>query len=260
MISLFLIFLNLVPNGVTVSKNKLNYTYSLTFDDGPGETTNILLDTLHKYKLKVTFFVNGSSFCWEEPKYLKRLLVLKREVKEGHLIGNHTYRHYNMSKLTARKQVFEIHKNELIIKKLLGVTPVFYRPPSGIMTLTSYRYLRDNGYYKAVLWDISSGDYRKRSKKYVYNVVRERMEKRKSGVVLLHDTNLGTVHAAASLLKYFYTKNCLLLKEKKSPQIYVFLRIDSYYKYMKMSIPQKLKFDSSKRAELKKVCSTLNLQ
>ena len=79
---------------------------ALTFDDGPDpQTTPRILDTLRQHHVKATFFVVGSQ-VERHPDLLRRI------VEEGHTIGNHTYDHADMSKLTPGQIRAELHRTQ----------------------------------------------------------------------------------------------------------------------------------------------------
>lgn len=72
---------------------------ALTFDDGPNiKYTPMLLDGLKERGIKATFFLIGANTEQEESKK-----IVKRMYEEGHLIGNHTYRHVDLSKISGRE-------------------------------------------------------------------------------------------------------------------------------------------------------------
>lgn len=66
---------------------------SLTYDDGPSNYTESILDTLQSYNLKATFFVNGANVT------LERRAIVKRIVEEGHILGIHSWKHEDLTLL-----------------------------------------------------------------------------------------------------------------------------------------------------------------
>ncbi|RME04207.1 MAG: hypothetical protein D6805_03900 [Planctomycetota bacterium] len=106
----------------------------LTFDDGPRiGVTEKILDTLKKYNLQAIFFVNG--YALRNMRRKKRSLF-KRIIQEGHLIGNHTDRHKNLSKLSWRQIQQEIENCSKEIQtefQYIGATwsNLFFRFPMG---------------------------------------------------------------------------------------------------------------------------------
>ena len=99
---------------------------ALTFDDGPHpKYTTEILDLLNEYNIKATFFVLGK-FAEQYPE------IIKRQAKEGHEIGNHTYSHINVKKVSKEKIQEEFNKTQEIILSLAGVESKVFRPPYGI--------------------------------------------------------------------------------------------------------------------------------
>ncbi|WML57685.1 polysaccharide deacetylase family protein [Neobacillus sp. PS2-9] len=97
---------------------------AITFDDGPHPIfTPKILDILAKYDAKATFFVAGN-------KVIRFPELLKREVKEGHEIANHTY-HHIYGNISSEKLSSELDMTDQIIQKVTGVKPSLYRPVGG---------------------------------------------------------------------------------------------------------------------------------
>ena len=113
-----------VPSGYVVERRGgEDKQVTLTFDDGPDEeNTSKLLDLLKKLKVPGTFFVVGDQAV-REPDLLERF------VKEGHLIGNHSFTHPRLDKMTPREATVELAATQRLI---VGVTekrtPLFRAP------------------------------------------------------------------------------------------------------------------------------------
>ena len=98
---------------------------ALTFDDGPHSVyTPILLDGLKERGIKATFFLMGKNIQGKED-------IVKRMAEEGHLIGNHTYSHVQLSRLPMEKAREEVEKTNEEIYEITGEYPVYLRPPYG---------------------------------------------------------------------------------------------------------------------------------
>jgi peptidoglycan/xylan/chitin deacetylase (PgdA/CDA1 family) len=86
----------------------------LTFDDGPDpDYTPKILDILSKYHVPATFFVIGINAENNIP-------IVKREFREGHEIGNHTFTHPNIAKVSQRRAILEIESTRLLIECITG--------------------------------------------------------------------------------------------------------------------------------------------
>lgn len=127
-------------------KTKKNLV-ALTFDDGPNpKFTPKILDILKQNKIQATFFDIGN-------KMLKYPQIVKRQVKEGHLIGNHTFSHPDLI-LDSEKSIYkELEKTEKIIEAETGSRTYLFRPPKGLLDSQIFRAVQQFG-YKIVLWGV----------------------------------------------------------------------------------------------------------
>jgi peptidoglycan/xylan/chitin deacetylase (PgdA/CDA1 family) len=100
---------------------------ALTFDDGPQtEVTPRVLDVLKAHNVKATFFCIGH-------KLEQNMDIAKRAVDEGHILGNHSYSHSYFFDFYFKRQVLkELRKTNLLIEKVAGKLPFFFRPPYGV--------------------------------------------------------------------------------------------------------------------------------
>ncbi|MGL5328290.1 MAG: polysaccharide deacetylase family protein [Peptostreptococcaceae bacterium] len=154
---------------------------ALTFDDGPDEDfTPQILDILKKHEVKATFFVIG-----EKVEYHPE--IVKRELAEGHEIGNHTYTHINVSKRGYDDINNEISKTQEAIKKVTGEEPKIFRPPYRAISKNMCDIVKNKN-MNIVLW--SSLDPRDWSNPGVYYIVNTIDTKVENGnIILLHDYN-----------------------------------------------------------------------
>ncbi|KAF9570577.1 chitin deacetylase, partial [Mortierella alpina] len=99
-------------------------TWGLTYDDGPSPDSPRLYDELKKHNTKATLFIVGSrAISYPE--------VLKRAYNEGHQIAIHTWSHPSMTGLSNEQIVAELKWTEKAIFDIIGVTPLYWRPPYG---------------------------------------------------------------------------------------------------------------------------------
>ena len=95
----------------------------LTFDDGPNPKTTLkILEILKKYNLKATFFQIGQNI--EKFPHLTEKIY-----KEGHIIGNHLFRHKFFTLLSSELFEKELIKTQELITKIIKKRPRFFRPP-----------------------------------------------------------------------------------------------------------------------------------
>ncbi len=127
---------------------------ALTFDDGPHpDFTARLLDLLKREKVKATFFVVGKKVD-EAPAMVARI------AREGHEIGNHTYNHTNLDKLSREQAEKEISQANAAIKRACGVQAVSFRPPGGHHSEVVYHAASRQG-MRTVFWTDDPGDFAK---------------------------------------------------------------------------------------------------
>jgi peptidoglycan-N-acetylglucosamine deacetylase len=125
---------------------------ALTFDDAPDDTfTPRILDTLRQVNVKATFFVIGER-CAAHPDITRRI------VREGHVIGNHTWNHPNLTKISKSERSYQIDHTEQVIYNLTRVRTALFRPPYGALTPEIVRELQAKK-YKVIYWNVDSLDW-----------------------------------------------------------------------------------------------------
>jgi len=96
---------------------------ALSFDDGPDpKWTPRILDVLKRKNVKGTFLIIGE-------EALDNVDLLKRELREGHELGNHTYTHPDISDISTGALDLEVKLTERLFASKLGVQPLYFRPP-----------------------------------------------------------------------------------------------------------------------------------
>ena len=157
----------------------------LTFDAGyeNGNTAKIL-DTLKKHQVPAAFFLVGN--------YIeKNADLVRRMASEGHIVGNHTMHHYDMSKLSDRDSFSkELTDLEDLYKKTTGqAMPKYYRPPQGIYSEENLKMARELG-YKTVFWSLAYVDWNNDSQPSPETAYSKLLPRTHDGaVVLLHSTS-----------------------------------------------------------------------
>jgi len=157
----------------------------LTFDAGyENGHTAAILDTLKKHEVKAAFFLVGN--------YLqKNADLVRRMVEEGHIVGNHTMTHPNMSAISDadafRKELAGL---EDLFREVTGKErPNFCRPPQGIYSEKNLQMAKDLG-YKTVFWSLAYADW-DNNKQPQQDVAIQRLLTRthNGAVILLHSTS-----------------------------------------------------------------------
>ena len=161
---------------------------ALTFDDGPHQTcTPALLDGLKQRGVKATFFLMGENIAGKEA-------LVQRMQEEGHLIGNHSYRHIQMTKEVAEQACAEIEQTEEIIRSITGSRPEYLRPPYGAWN----EQLECRVNLTTVLWNVDSLDWKLQNTE---RIVRQVEKDVKSGdIILMHDIFKTSVEAALRIV------------------------------------------------------------
>ena len=157
----------------------------LTFDAGyeNGYTVSIL-DTLKKHQVPAAFFVVGH-YIETAPDMVKRM------VAEGHLVGNHTYHHYDMSKIRDFQSFqTEITSLEQAYEQLIGQPlPRLYRPPQGKYSAENLQFAKKLGYH-TFFWSLAYVDWYvddQPTPEQAFNKLLPRMHN--GAILLLHSTS-----------------------------------------------------------------------
>ena len=181
---------------------------ALTFDDGPDEkVTPQVLDQLYKHQIPAVFFCAGK-------KVSDNHALLNRMLKEGHLIGNHSFEHSALFDLWSHRQMLEdVNKAENIIAFATGHHTTWFRPPYGVTNPTVARVVAKKQ-YRVMGWSIRSLDTSIKDPEKIFSRIRERWHS--GGIILLHDTNKKVLTVLEKVIAF--------AKEKG----YTFVRADTY--------------------------------
>lgn len=181
-------------------------TVYLTFDDGPSANTPDVLDILHKADVKATFFVLGE-YVEARPDLVKRI------VREGHAIGNHTYDHV-YSELYGSFGEFwrQIQLTETALQNAADVRTLLVRAPGGTYTNfdASYFYYLEQAGYRIFDWNVDSGDSKRKgvpAREIVEGATNLSNAKKTPNevVVLMHDGtgHSETVKALPDIIRFY---------------------------------------------------------
>ena len=169
----------------------------LTFDCGyESGNTEMILNALKKHKAPATFFVVGN-FLKSEPKLIQRM------VEEGHIVGNHTWSHPDMTKIcTLDAFSKELSQVEELYKETTGKDMVkFYRPPQGKYSEENLKMAQELG-YKTFFWSLAYVDWQQDqqpSKEEAFDKLLGRIHP--GAIVLLHNTSSTNGQIMDELLK-----------------------------------------------------------
>lgn len=160
---------------------------ALTFDDGPNATlTPKLLDLLAARHLKATFFVVGQNAA-DHPD------ILKRAVREGHEIANHSWSHPNLGKMSDEAVRRELQKTDDAIAAAIGKRPTLLRPPYGSITAHQKKWIHEEFGYRIIIWDVDPLDWKRPGPSVVTSRILK--ETKAGSIVLAHDIHPPTIEA-----------------------------------------------------------------
>lgn len=180
-----------IPDSIvkTIEENGAVYlgskpkTLYLTFDEGyeNGYTAKIL-DVLKSTCTPAAFFITGG-YIESEPELVKRM------ADEGHIVGNHTYKHPSMPQTDNQKLAEDIIHLSEEYRKLTGKEMTYFRPPAGEYSVRTLNLTRDLG-LKTVFWSFAYVDWKAddvRGGDYAYNQI----------MPYLHDGEIILLHAVS---------------------------------------------------------------
>lgn len=180
-------------------------TIYLTFDDGPGQYTEELLNILDNYNIKATFFVTN-----QFPKYQ---YLIKEEATRGHTIGVHTYSHLWSVYSSVDEYMNDFNAMNTIIYNQTGKYAKIFRFPGGssntisrryclgIMTTLANKMISDG--YQYYDWNMDSTDTAsKNTVDSIINNVKRSLKGNSYYIVLMHDIKKNTIEALPTIIEY----------------------------------------------------------
>ena len=155
---------------------------AITLDDGPSRYTDIVLDKIEGTGDHVTFFVIGEQIS--ETAHFEK--TIQREYDLGCEIGNHTYSHVNIKKLSESEWKEQLQKTDDALKAVIGVGTSIMRPPGG-------NYLSDVDYgYANIMWEDDTEDWKK------YGEIRKGNLTKEEVIDLVYDEIVDQAHTYGS--------------------------------------------------------------
>lgn len=161
---------------------------AITFDDGPHpQFTEQLLDGLKERGVQATFFVTGEHAELHPD-------IIERMNEEGHIIGNHTYSHMQLTKGNRDSFKDELIKTNQILNEITGEEVVYVRPPYGTWDKSFETELN----MIPVLWNIDPLDWCSQDVTGVVNKVMKEADE--NAIILMHDYYETSVTAALQIV------------------------------------------------------------
>ncbi len=172
-------------NAQQTNKNSL---IALTFDDGPAkDSTNEILDELEKNDAHATFFVVGKN-AKQFPD------ILKRQIANGHEIGNHTFSHPTLTKLNVNGIKSEVEKTEKIVEKATDFLPKLVRAPGGSLN----QQVKNVVNKPFIHWSVDPKDWQTRDTQKTIELVLKNAAD--GDIVLMHDIYPATAKAVKKIV------------------------------------------------------------
>ncbi len=173
----------------------------LTFDDGYSyENCKKIVDILEEYNVKATFFLEGQFL-------VDNSMLVKRMVDNNHDLGNHTFSHTPITKLTNNQIATEFKKYEDIYYNITNQElKKYFRPPEGKFTNEKLEYIHSLG-YKTFFWTVNYLDwdiFNERGAIYAYNYITQNTTN--GDIILMHTKTTSNVEALPNILTYFLEK------------------------------------------------------
>jgi peptidoglycan/xylan/chitin deacetylase (PgdA/CDA1 family) len=183
----------------------------LTFDDGPNADTVQVLDALQAANIKgATFFVQGINVR-SHPQILRRI------VEDGHVLGNHTYDHPDLRKLSIHDADKQLQMCQSAVNDALGREYVLrqMRPPYGAIN-DQVRSLLHSHNFEVMLWQVDSNDWRPENRRNPQNIVENvfggqaPVSGGRGGLILFHDIHPSTGSILPEILRRLKEKGMRL--------------------------------------------------
>ncbi|MGW0708235.1 polysaccharide deacetylase family protein [Streptomyces sp. NPDC002643] len=166
---------------------------ALTFDDGPVADTQRLLRILKEQNVRVTFYAVGTNV----QRYPS---TVKNAAAAGHQIGNHSWDHADLTKLSSAKIKSQFSRTDEAIKKATGKKPTTVRAPYGAHNAA----VRSAAGRPLVHWSVDTLDWKYRDTARLIRTVNT--QTRPGDVVLMHDIHKTTVNAVPGIIKALKAK------------------------------------------------------
>ena len=183
----------------TYAQARVDQPYiAMTFDDGPSaENTPRLLEMLKQRNIKATFFLIGQNVASNSD-------LVRRILAEGHEIGNHSWTHPQLSKLSDDRVTAEITQTQDAIKDASGFTPTLLRPPYGAITPRQREWIESRFGLNIILWSVDPFDWKRPGA----SVITQRIlsQTRPGAIILSHDIHKQTVDAMPATLDALIAK------------------------------------------------------
>src|SRR5579859_2324103 len=170
---------------------------ALTFDDGPNPPyTSQILAILRRYSIKATFFDVGH-LVQAYPA------LVKEEVAEGNVVGNHTWAHPYLPALSGPSIAWQLTTTSDAIQQVTGIRPTYFRPPYGAFNASILAYANQLG-LSTFIWNVDPRDWSRPGTNAI--VARVRAQTGNGSIILMHDgggDRSQTVAALPTIIEWY---------------------------------------------------------
>lgn len=171
---------------------------ALTFDDGPADATNDVIDALSNNNSKATFFVLGSRV-----RYYKEIML--RQIALGNEIGSHTYSHKNLTRLSKKELENEINSTNIVFNEITNKNITLLRPPYGAINDG----VKNASMFPLITWNVDTEDWLKKDAKKIADHVLKNVKD--GDIVLMHDIYFETAEAVKIMVPELIEKGYTLV-------------------------------------------------
>jgi peptidoglycan-N-acetylglucosamine deacetylase len=179
---------------------------AVSFDDGPDEHSSRILDILKESHVEAAFFYIGKKIPGNEG-------LVNRLVREGHMIGNHSFSHHPLFDFfSTRKMLDDLKKMNQLLLDITGLSPRFFRPPYGVTNPHLKKAVLQGGFI-SVGWSTRSYDTVIKNRHRLLNKILSALKP--GAILLLHDTSETTVAILPELLKAIRDKGYQIVRLDK---------------------------------------------
>lgn len=181
-----------MTHSILIHAPLLNRKIALTFDDGPHpQYTRELLAVLRKQNVKATFFLVGEM----AERYPQ---LVRAELADGHSVGNHTYHHVNLTRISPGYVATEIAACDEVLESITGKPAHIFRPPGGDYDDNVVEVCEALG-HTMVLWTDDPGDYARPGPEVIRRRILDRA--RSGGIILIHDGVQQTIDVLPDVIQ-----------------------------------------------------------
>jgi peptidoglycan-N-acetylglucosamine deacetylase len=169
---------------------------SLTFDDGPSQYTEKIVDILKQYKVGGTFFFIGMNVK-KHPDFVRYVH------NNGYSIGSHSMNHLVMSKLSYQKQVDELIQSTKAIEDITNEKVTLFRPPYDAFNEQTKEVIHDYQ-DKMILWNRDPQDWKTRDTAKIFNYISTTEDS--GSIIILHESQ-AVIGALPKIIEYLQRRN-----------------------------------------------------